>query len=252
MRRATAVTIVASVALHGAIAAVALSAAHDKQVRRATTVALAEQEKKKPKPKEEPKPPPPPPPKAPPKIAPKVAPTPTAAPTPAAAPPPTAATSAPVASDIAMSNEVGMDLGTGTKPPGSELPKPDASKAPAAKPGVATPTKTPLKVDAPPPTTNDGGGCTEPPGKPEPSLKTDIEYTEEARAAGVEGRLVLEATVDADGNVTAVKVISGVDPALDATAIATVKTWRFKPAMACGKPVAGGTYRIARRFVLGD
>jgi TonB family protein len=57
---------------------------------------------------------------------------------------------------------------------------------------------------------------------------------------------------DADGNVTDVKVITGVDPALDAAAIATVKTWRFKPAMACGKPVAGGTYRIARRFELGD
>ena len=67
-----------------------------------------------------------------------------------------------------------------------------------------------------------------------------------------EERPLLEVTVDADGNVSDVKVITGVDPALDAAAIATVKTWRFKPALACGKPVAGGTYRIARRFELGD
>jgi protein TonB len=112
--------------------------------------------------------------------------------------------------------------------------------------------KTPVHVDAPPPQSGDAGACTEPPGKPEPTLKTDIEYTEEARAAGIEGRLVLEVTVDADGNVSDVKVITGVDPALDAAAISTVKTWRFKPAVACGKPVAGGTYRIARRFELGD
>src|SRR5262249_14287719 len=116
----------------------------------------------------------------------------------------------------------------------------------------AAPTNKPLHVDEPPPQSSDSGACTEPPGKPEPTMKTDIEYTEEARAAGVEGRLVLEVTVDADGNVSDVKVISGVAPALDSAAIQTVKTWRFKPAMACGKPVAGGTYRIARRFELGD
>jgi outer membrane biosynthesis protein TonB len=52
--------------------------------------------------------------------------------------------------------------------------------------------------------------------------------------------------------VTDVAVVTGVDPALDAAAIATVKTWRFRPALACGKPVAGGVYTIARRFVLGD
>jgi len=164
----------------------------------------------------------------------------------AAAAPVAAPAAAPVATDIAMSNEVGMDMGTGQK--SHEEQRPTAVKP---KPGAA-PVKTPVHVDSPPPQSSDAGACTEPPGKPEPTLKTDIEYTEEARAAGVEGRLVLEVTVDADGNVTAVKVVNGVDPALDAAAIATVKTWRFKPAMACGKPVAGGTYRIARRFELGD
>jgi protein TonB len=242
--KAREITIVASLAIHAAIAFAALHAAHEKKVRRATTVALADEKKPEKKP-EPPKPPPPPPPK--PKAAPpKVAPTP--APAPEAAPPPTAApTAAPVATDIAMTNDVGMDMGTGQKQH-EETGKPEAVKP---KPAPAS-VKTPVKVDQTAPQTSDSGACTEPPGKPEPTLKTDIEYTEEARAAGVEGRLVLEVTVDADGNVTDVKVITGVDPALDASAIATVKTWRFKPAMACGKPVAGGTYRIARRFELGD
>ncbi|HEX7843363.1 MAG TPA: TonB family protein, partial [Kofleriaceae bacterium] len=125
--------------------------------------------------------------------------------------------------------------------------------APARPRPAAAPVKTPIKVDHPDGTgVDNAGACTEPPGKPEPTLKTDIEYTEAARAASIEGRLVLKVTVDAQGAVTDVVVVSSVDPALDAAAIATVKTWRFKPALACGKPVAGGQYTIARRFVLGD
>lgn len=240
--RAKEITIVASLAIHVAIGFAALHAAHEKKQRRATTVALADEKKPEKKKPEPPKPPPAPPkPKAAP---PKPAAAPAPAPVAAAAPAPVVA--APVSTDIAMSNDVGMDMGTGQK--SHEETKPAAVKP---KPGAA-PVKTPVHVDSPPPQAADSGACSEPPGKPEPTNKTEIEYTEEARAAGIEGRLVLEVTVDADGNVTAVKVITGVDPALDAAAIATVKTWRFKPALACGKPVAGGTYRIARRFELGD
>jgi hypothetical protein len=31
-----------------------------------------------------------------------------------------------------------------------------------------------------------------------------------------------------------------------------VKQWRFKPALKCGKPVAGGTFVVARTFELTD
>lgn len=233
--------IVASLALHGVIAAAALSAAHDKKVRRATTVSLAEPEKKKPEPVKPPPPPPPPP-------RPRPAPRPVA-PTPAAAAPEPAPVvrAAPVQTDTVLSNEVGMDIGTGRKP------REEIAPAPApAKPKPA-PAKAPTHVErAEGATTDSAGACTEPPGKPEPTLKTEIEYTEEARATGIEGRLVLRVTVDATGQVSDVVVVTSVDPALDAAAIATVKTWRFRPALACGKPVAGGQYTIARRFVLGD
>ncbi len=239
------ITIVGSLVLHGAIGLVALSAAHDKKAHRATEVALGEQKKKEkpPEPKKLPDPPKPPPVAKP--IVPRTI-APVAAAPAAAAAAPTSAPSAPMSTDISMGNDTGMDMGTNQKTHEEQkLP------APAKPTGGAAPAK-PTHIEQKDAPHTDAAECTEPPGKPEPAQKTDIAYTEEARAAGIEGRLVLKVTVDAEGNVTDVKVVNGVDAALDAAAIQTVKTWRFKPAMACGKPVAGGSYTIARRFVLGD
>ena len=94
--------------------------------------------------------------------------------------------------------------------------------------------------------------CTDEPSKPEPVFKTEIEYTAAARSEGIEGKLKLKIVVGADGSVLAVEILASVSPELDAAAVAAVKQWRFRPAMACGKPVAGGTYVLARRFELGD
>lgn len=241
------ITVLVSLAAHGMLAMAALSVAHDKQQRRATTIALADDHKQKPEP---PKPqvPRPEPPKPRPRAKP-AAPAPAPAPAPAASPAP-AAPAAPTPIDTVMTNEPGMDMGTGIRPREEVKPR---GPAPGKPRPAAAPVKAPIKTDHPDTTATDGAGaCTEPPGKPEPTLKTEIEYTEEARAAGIEGRLVLKVTVDATGSVTDVIVVAGVDPALDAAAIAIVKTWRFRPALTCGKPVAGGQYTIARRFVLGD
>jgi protein TonB len=240
------ITVIVSLVAHAVLAMAALSASHDKQRRRATTISMADEHKKQPEP---PRPPPhvePPRPKAKPRPATRA---PAAAPIPVASPTP-AAPAAPTQTDTVLSNETGMDLGTGTRPREEVIPR---GAAPAKPRPAAAPVKAPGKTDhLDAAGTDSAGACTEPPGKPEPTLKTEIEYPEEARAAGIEGRLVLKVTVDATGAVTDVVVVASVDPALDATAIATVKTWRFRPAQACGKPVAGGQYTIARRFVLGD
>src|SRR5215831_12166160 len=98
--RAREITIVASLALHGVLAWAALQAAHDKKLRRATTVAIADQKKKEEAKKPEPPKPPPPTPPKPKPVAPK--PAPVAAPAPVEAPP---VASAPVATNIAMSND---------------------------------------------------------------------------------------------------------------------------------------------------
>jgi TonB family protein len=94
--------------------------------------------------------------------------------------------------------------------------------------------------------------CDEAPSKPEPVFKVEIEYPPSARAEGIEGRLVLRVFVAADGTVSKVDVVSGVEPGLDAGAVASVLKWRFKPSRRCGKPVEGGVYTLARKFELGD
>jgi protein TonB len=94
--------------------------------------------------------------------------------------------------------------------------------------------------------------CDEEPSKPEPIFKVEIEYPPSARAEGIEGRLVLRVFVAADGTVSKVDVVSGVDPTLDAGAVASVLRWRFKPSRRCGKPMEGGVYTLARKFELGD
>ena len=68
--------------------------------------------------------------------------------------------------------------------------------------------------------------------KPEPH------YSEEARKAKWQGTVVLWIIVDAQGNVGDVRVARPLGLGLDEKAVDTVKTWKFKPAMHDGKPVA--------------
>ena len=77
-------------------------------------------------------------------------------------------------------------------------------------------------------------GSIDPPVKifsPRPS------YTEEARRAGIQGVVILEAVVDADGSVRNVKVLKGLPLGLDQSAADAVMTWKYQPAMMEGKPV---------------
>jgi TonB family protein len=54
-------------------------------------------------------------------------------------------------------------------------------------------------------------------------------YTPDARSARIEGRVLLEITILPDGTTSDVKVIRSLDPGLDASAVKTVRNWRFKP-----------------------
>lgn len=56
------------------------------------------------------------------------------------------------------------------------------------------------------------------------------EYTAEARAAGIQGTVVVEAVVTADGRAKDISVKKGLGSGLDEKAIEVVKKWRFKPA----------------------
>jgi len=66
-------------------------------------------------------------------------------------------------------------------------------------------------------------------------------YPKEARAEGRTGTVVLKVIIRADGVVTEVQVMRGDEPFVSA-AVATVKTWKYKPALYKGQPIT--VYRI--------
>jgi protein TonB len=222
-------SVVVSAVLHVGVAAVLLGVAKGRSYRPPTAVTVVAPKEKKPEKHEDEKPKPKPPPPPPPAASTQT----TAAPAPAA----------PSASPMALGSFM-MSSGDGPGV-GVAIPVPRAA-VPArlvASLGPRTHTPRPDDLDAP---------CDEAPTKPVPVYQTEIEYLQSARADGVEGRLVLRIFVGPDGSVVRVEVVSSVQEALDAAAIATVRQWRFKPALACGRPVDGGVYTIARKFELGD
>ncbi len=66
----------------------------------------------------------------------------------------------------------------------------------------------------------------------------DPQYTEKARLAKYQGVCVISLIIDAQGNPTQVQVVRRLGMGLDQKAVEAVKSYRFKPAMRLGKPVA--------------
>ncbi len=68
--------------------------------------------------------------------------------------------------------------------------------------------------------------------------KVEPQYTQEAKDAGIEGKVVLSIEVTAKGEPRNVRVLEGLDPGLDINAVAAIAQWRFEPATRQGKTVA--------------
>jgi protein TonB len=90
----------------------------------------------------------------------------------------------------------------------------------------------------------EGGGTGGGPFRPgsgiaPPGLLREVkpQYTEEARRAGVEGDVVLEIVVRADGTVGNVTILRSLGAGLDRRAVDAVRQWRFSPARRFGTPV---------------
>jgi TonB family protein len=79
-----------------------------------------------------------------------------------------------------------------------------------------------------------GGGVSDPIA----IYRPDPPYSEEARKAKYQGTVVLYIIIDASGVVTNCQVVKPLGLGLDEKAVDTVKTWKFKPAMKNGTPVA--------------
>ena len=67
--------------------------------------------------------------------------------------------------------------------------------------------------------------------------KQEPEYTPRARAAKIQGTVLLEVVILPDGTPDNMKILHSVDPDLDAKAIECIRSWRFRPALKDGKPV---------------
>lgn len=84
--------------------------------------------------------------------------------------------------------------------------------------------------------------------KPQPINPTLPAFTEAARNAGVQGKVILELTVNEAGEVTDARVVKGLGYGLDEAALAAAKKYRFAPATQAGRPVAF-KFVLAMRFL---
>lgn len=179
---------------------------------------------------EEPKPPPPPPPKVkvrPPPIkvaeAPKPPPPTEAPPPPNDTPPPPTARPPPLVVGMTMSSTT--SAGSFAAPVGNTAygKATGQAKDPKDVKGYSAPKYVPVyQVDT------------------EPSVASEVKipYPDEARRAGIEGTVTLSITIDAEGKVTNVKVISGPGYGLNEAARDAIRRFRFKPAIKGGEPVS--------------
>lgn len=74
-------------------------------------------------------------------------------------------------------------------------------------------------------------------------------YPAVARAAGVQGKVVLQATIGKDGTIEGLRVVSGPD-LLRAAAVDAVRTWVYRPYLLNGEPVEVET-TVEVTFTLG-
>lgn len=136
--------------------------------------------------------------------------------------------------------DLGLELSGGGGPGGLAIPvgrgPRDAAPAPVKKTLAAAPVATPTE-----------DLCAEPPAKPKLLNLPQPAYTDQARAAGIEGKVRVELTVDATGKVVDAKVLSGLGHGLDEAAVAAARAATFEGAVRCGKPTSA-TFTIAMRF----
>jgi protein TonB len=75
-------------------------------------------------------------------------------------------------------------------------------------------------------------------------------YTEEARKAKLQGKLLLQVLVGEDGRAERVRVVQGLGMGLDEVAVAAVRGWRFTPARDAGKRSVSSWVTVETRFQL--
>jgi TonB family protein len=82
-------------------------------------------------------------------------------------------------------------------------------------------------------------GCAVSSNRPTQLVSGSAAYPEDARAQGIEGLVVVRYDVAVDGRVINARVVRAEPPdVFDDAALASVRSWRFNPALADGVPRA--------------
>lgn len=158
---------------------------------------------------------------------------------PVEAPPPEPSPAA--ASPLANLPDFGLELSGGSGGNGLAIPQ---GQAPARRERASSVQKT-LEKAAPSSKAIDT--CEDGPAKPKLLNLPQPTYTDAARAAGVEGKVRVQLTVDETGKVVDAKALSSLGHGLDEAALAAARAATFEPAIRCGKP-SRSTFTIAIRF----
>ncbi len=83
-------------------------------------------------------------------------------------------------------------------------------------------------------------------------LAVHVQYPKEARDKQIEGKVIVEFTVEKDGSLSAFKILKGVDPSLDQEAIRVLKsTPKWTPGMQNGTAVRS-SYAVPISFYLAE
>ncbi len=202
----------------------------------------------------EPEPPPPP---EPPKPEPIVKPTPAAKPTPKATPRPTQP--APQITAAAPAETAAPNAAVGT----SEAPAQPVFGVTMESTSTGGTTTAPVgNTTVPQPSGKESGGgpakqvapvaAVEVTKMPLPQGACSGKYTDDARAAGIEGTVVLDLVVDETGRAREITVVSGLDHGLTEAAVAALKACRFSPGERSGQRVPVRVRGFKIRFVMAD
>jgi periplasmic protein TonB len=89
--------------------------------------------------------------------------------------------------------------------------------------------------------------CADPPAKPKLLSRPTPAYTDDARSAGISGKVRVEITVDERGRVISVRVLQGLGHGLDEAAMEAARGMTFEPAVRCGKASAA-TFKVGFNF----
>ena len=69
------------------------------------------------------------------------------------------------------------------------------------------------------------------------AIQKKIQYTDLAKRIGIEGKVIVQAVIDENGDVTNVSIVKSLFPQLDEIALNAVKDTKFIPGKQRGKPV---------------